>query len=226
MAIVTNARVTNIARDRSVEAVINGRTEHYPADTVLLAAGRPSNIEPLNPKAAGIELDRSAVKVNEYLQSVTAPHIYAVGDAAGPRQQSPVAWYEGPLAANNALRGNEQKIDFGVFPTAVFTIPAIGQVGLTEKEALNCKLKAKAAKLPYEYNPAAGVRNETEGMVKVVYEEATDRILGVHVIGAHAEDIIQIAAVAMKAGLKKSEVAAMHYVFPTFGGAIFDAMAS
>lgn len=226
MTIVTNARVKEIASDKSVEADIDGRRNAYPADAVLLATGRPSNVEALNPKAAGIELDRSTVKVNEYLQSVTAPHIYAVGDAAGPRQHSPVAWYEGPLAANNALRGNEQKVDFAVFPTAVFTIPAIGQVGLTETEAVNRGIKTKVSKLPYDYNPAAGVRNETEGMVKVVYEETTDRILGVHVIGAHAEDIVQIAAVAVKGGMKKSELGAMHYVFPTFGGAIFDAMAA
>jgi dihydrolipoamide dehydrogenase len=99
-------------------------------------------------------------------------------------------------------------------------------VGLTEVEALKRGIKAKANKLPYEYNPAAGVRNETEGMVKVVYEEGTERILGVQVIGAHAEDTIQIAAMAMNGGLKKSQVGAMHYVFPTFGGAIFDTMAS
>ena len=87
-------------------------------------------------------------------------------------------------------------------------------------------MNAKTSKLPYEYNPAAGVRNETEGLVKVIYEEGTGKILGVYVIGAHAEDIIQIAAVAIKGGLKKSEVGAMHYVFPTFGGAIFDTMAA
>jgi len=70
------------------------------------------------------------------------------------------------------------------------------------------------------------VRDETEGLVKIVYEEGTEKIFGVHVIGAHAEDIVQIAAVAIKGGLKKSEVGAMHYVFPTLGGAIFDTMAS
>ncbi|MGE5303660.1 MAG: dihydrolipoyl dehydrogenase family protein [Alphaproteobacteria bacterium] len=226
MTILTNVKVRAIAPDKSVEAETARRAERYPADTVLLATGRPANVEPLNPQAAGIELDGSAVKVNEYLQSVSAPHIYAVGDAAGKRQHSPVAWYEGPIAAHNALKGNERKVDFSVFPNAIFTIPAIGQVGLTEKEALARGFKARAAKLFYDANPAAGVRDETEGMVKVVYEEATDRILGVHVIGAHAEDIVQIAAVAIRAGMKKSEVGAMHYVFPTFGGAIFDAMAT
>jgi pyruvate/2-oxoglutarate dehydrogenase complex dihydrolipoamide dehydrogenase (E3) component len=164
--------------------------------------------------------------VNDYLQSVSAPHVYAVGDAAGKHQHSPVAWYEGPIAAHNALKGHERKTDFSVFPSAIFTIPAIGQVGLTEKEALSRGLNAKVSKLSYDNNPAAGVRDETEGMVKIVYEDETDKILGVHVIGARAEDIVQIAAVAIKGGLTKSVVGAMHYVFPTLGGAIFDTMAT
>jgi pyruvate/2-oxoglutarate dehydrogenase complex dihydrolipoamide dehydrogenase (E3) component len=226
MTIKTNVKVKGITAGMNVEAEVSGLPEKFAADEVLLATGRPSNVAPLNPSAAGIELDRDAVKVNEYLQSVSAPQIYAVGDAAGKHQHSPVAWYEGPIAAHNALKGNEQRIDFSVFPSAIFTIPAIGQVGLTEKEALNRGLKAKVSKLSYDSNPAAGVRAETEGLVKIVYEEGTERILGAHVIGAHAEDIVQIAAVAIKGGVKKSQVGAMHYVFPTIGGAIFDTMAS
>ena len=226
ITVKTNVKVTRIGSDKTVETEIGGRAATYSADQVLLATGRPSNVAPLNPKAANIELDQTAVKVNEYLQSVSAPHIYAVGDSAGKRQQSPVAWYEGPIAAHNAIKGNERKVDFSVFPTAIFTIPAVGQVGLTEAEALKRGIKAKTSRLPYEQNPAAGVRNETDGMVKVVYEEETERILGVQVIGAHAEDTIQIAAMAMNGGLKKSQIAAMHYVFPTFGGAIFDTLAS
>ena len=226
MTIVTNVKVQAIGADKSVSAECVGRSENFAADAVLLATGRPSNVEPLSPQAAGIERDRGAVKVNEYLQSVSAPHVYAVGDAAAKHQHSPVAWYEGPIAAHNAIKGNEQKTDFTVFPSAIFTIPSIGQVGLTEKEALARGLKAKVSKLSYDNNPAAGVRDETEGMVKVVYEDGTDRILGVHVIGARAEDIVQIAAVAIRGGLTKSQVGAMHYVFPTIGGAIFDTMAS
>lgn len=226
MIIVTNVKVRAIAADKKVEAEVGGGVKEFPADQVLLATGRPSNVEPLQPKAAAVELNGGAVKVNEYLQSVSAPHVYAVGDAAGKHQHSPVAWYEGPIAAHNALKGNERKVDFSVFPSAIFTIPAIGQVGVTEKEALNRGLKVKVSKLSYDSNPAAGVRDETVGMVKVVYEEGTDRILGVHVIGAHAEDIVQIAAVGMRAGMKKNELGAMHYVFPTLGGAIFDAMAA
>jgi glutathione reductase (NADPH) len=226
MTIVTNAKVQSIAADRSVAAEVGGKVENYPADAVLLATGRPSNVEPLNPQVAGIELDHGAVKVNSYLQSTSAPHVYAIGDAAGKHQHSPVAWYEGPIAAHNALKGNEQQVDFGVFPSAIFTIPAVGQVGLTEREALARGLKAKVSRLSYDSNPAAGVRDETDGMVKVVYEEGTEKILGVQVIGARAEDIVQIAAVAIRGGLTKSQVGAMHYVFPTIGGAIFDTMAA
>jgi pyruvate/2-oxoglutarate dehydrogenase complex dihydrolipoamide dehydrogenase (E3) component len=221
MTIKTNVKVAKTESDKAVEAEIDGRKEKFPTDQVLLATSRPSNVESMKPERANIALDHGAVKVSEYLQSVSSTHVYAAGDATGKHQHSPVAWYEGPIAAHNALKGN-----FSVFPSAIFTIPAIGQVGLTEEEALRCGLKIKTSKLPYEYNPAAGVRDETEGLVKIVYEEATDKILGVHVIGAHAEDIIQIAAVAIKGGLKKSEVSAMHYVFPTFGGAIFDTMAA
>jgi pyruvate/2-oxoglutarate dehydrogenase complex dihydrolipoamide dehydrogenase (E3) component len=226
MTVRTNVHVHRIEQNKTVEAESAGRMEKFPADAVLLATGRPSNVEPLNPQGAGVELHQSAVKVNAYLQSVSAPHVYAVGDAAGKHQHSPVAWYEGPIAAHNALKGNQRKVDFSIFPTAIFTIPAIGQVGLTEKESLNRGLKAKVSKLSYDSNPAAGVRDETDGLVKVVYEENTEHVLGVHVIGAHAEDIIQIAAAAMRGGLKKSEIGAMHYVFPTIGGAIFDTMAS
>lgn len=222
----TNVKVKNIGADKTVKAEIAGSMTKFPADQVLLATGRPSNVEPLHPQAAGVELDRSAVKVNEYLQSTSAPHVYAVGDAAGRHQHSPVAWYEGPIAAHNALKGNEKKTDYGVFPSAIFTIPAIGQVGLTEKEALARGFNAKVSKLSFDANPGAGVRDETEGMVKIVYEEGTEKILGAHVIGARAEDIVQIAAVAIKGGLTKSQVGAMHYVFPTLGGAIFDTMAT
>jgi pyruvate/2-oxoglutarate dehydrogenase complex dihydrolipoamide dehydrogenase (E3) component len=226
IAVKTNVKVKSIGADKTVEAEIDGRIEKFAADQVMFATGRPSNVEPLQPQAAGIELDRGAVKVNDYLQSVSALHVFAVGDAAGKHQHSPVAWYEGPIAAHNALKGNEKKIDFSVFPSAIFTIPSIGQVGLTEKEALSRGLKAKVSKLSYDSNPAAGVRDETEGVVKIVYEDETDKILGVHVIGARAEDIVQIAAVAIKGGLTKSAVGAMHYVFPTLGGAIFDTMAT
>jgi pyruvate/2-oxoglutarate dehydrogenase complex dihydrolipoamide dehydrogenase (E3) component len=220
----TGARVSRIAADRTVEAEIGGRGERFPADTVLVATGRPPNTADLGLEQAGVALDRGAVRVNEFRQSTSAPHVYAAGDVTGSHQHTPAAWYEGQLAAENALRGNQRAVDFTVFPTATFTIPALAQVGLTEEAARGRGGRIAVGRAPFSDSSAAGVRGETEGLVKAVVDEATGRLLGVHVLGAEAEDLIHIAAVAMRAGLTRKDLAGMHYVFPTLGGSVFDAM--
>jgi glutathione reductase (NADPH) len=224
MRFETNASVRRISAD-AVEAERGVERLRLPADVVLAATGRPPNLGPLDLERAGVELDRGFVRVNEYLQSTSAPHVYAAGDVASRRQHTPVAWYEGALAGHNAVRGNEKKADLSLLPTAFFTIPALAQVGLTEAEARAQGLDVAVHRSPLRNNPAAGVRGETEGLVKIVYERPTDRVLGVHVLGAHAEDLVQIAAAAMRGGLTRTQVGAMHYVFPTLGAAVFDAMA-
>ncbi len=220
----TRARVTRIGADRTVEAEIAGQTEQFPADVVLVATGRPPNTAGLGLEVAGVAVERGAVKVNEYRQSPTAPHVYAAGDVTGQHQHTPAAWYEGMLVAENALKGNHRVVDFSVFPTTVFTIPALAQVGLTEADARRQGLPIVVSRAPFEDSAAAGVRQETEGLVKVLTEESTGRILGVHILGPGAEDLIHLAAVAMRAGLTRREVAPMHYVFPTLAGSVFDAM--
>ena len=102
--------------------------------------------------------------------------------------------------------------------------PALAQVGLTEAEARRQGFQVAVTRAPFEDSAAAGVRNETEGLVKVVYDEPSGRVLGAHILGAGAEDLIHIAAVAMRGGLSRQDVAAMHYVFPTLAGSVFDAM--
>lgn len=220
----TGARVTRIAADRTVEAEIAGRAERFPADVVLVATGRPPNTTGLGLEAAGVAVERGGVKVNEFRQSPTAPHVYAAGDVTGQHQHTPVAWYEGRLVAENALKGNHRAVDFRVFPTAVFTIPALAQVGLTETAARREGLRVAVSRAPFEDSSAAAVRNEAEGLVKVVSEESSGRVLGVHILGSGAEDLIHIAAAAMRGGLTRQDVAAMHYVFPTLAGSVFDAM--
>src|SRR5262249_61514499 len=113
----------------------------------------------------------------------------------------------GRLAAENALQGTRRAADFSIFPTATFTIPAIGQVGLTEAAARQQGLKVGLAKAPFEDSTAAAVRNEKEGLVKVVFEQPSDRVLGVHILGAGAEDLVPIAAVAMRGGLTRPALA-------------------
>jgi pyruvate/2-oxoglutarate dehydrogenase complex dihydrolipoamide dehydrogenase (E3) component len=220
----TGVRVRRIAPDRTVEAEIGGRPERFPADVVLVATGRPPNIAGLGLDAAGVAVEAGAVRVNPFRQSVTAPHVYAAGDVTGEHQHTPAAWYEGQLAAENALRGNRRAADFTVFPTATFTIPAVAQVGLTEEAARQQGYRVAVGRSPFEDSSAAGVRGETEGLVKVVTDEATGRLLGAHVLGPGAEDLIHIAAVALRGGLTRETLAGMHYVFPTLAGSVFDAM--
>lgn len=224
MELRTGARVRRIAADRTVEAEIGGAPARFPADVVLVATGRPPNTADLGLDAAGVALERGAVQVNEFRQSTTAPHVYAAGDASGSHQHTPVAWYEGRLAAENALRGNRTAVDFRVFPSTIFTIPPLAQVGLTEAEARRQGLRVAVSRAPFEDSAAAGIRDETVGLVKVVYEEGTGRLLGVHILGAGAEDLIHVAAVAMRGGLTRKDLAGMHYVFPTIAGSVFDAM--
>ncbi len=225
MEFSSGAEVKRIAADRTVEAQIRGELRRFPADAVLAATGRPPNTAQLALDRAGAATDRGAVRVNDFLASPTAPHIYAAGDTLPFPQHTPLAWYTGQLAAHNAVRGNERKADIELLPTAVFTIPAVAQVGRTEAEARAAGLKVAVKRMPMNSNPAAGVRDETEGLVKAVYEEGSDRLLGMQVLGAGAEDLIHVAAVALRCGLKRGDMAAMHYVFPTLAGAMFDVLA-
>jgi pyruvate/2-oxoglutarate dehydrogenase complex dihydrolipoamide dehydrogenase (E3) component len=223
LALRTGARVRRVAPDRTVEAELAGRLERFPADLVLVATGRPANTAGLGLEAAGVVEERGAVKVNEFGQS-SASHVYAAGDVTGSHQHTPAAWYEGRLVAENAIRGNQRRMDYSLFPTATFTLPAVAQVGLTEAAARRQGHQVAVSRVPFEDSTAAAVRNETEGLVKVVLDEPTGRLLGVHVLGPEAEDLIHVAAVAMRGGLDREALAGMHYVFPTLAGSVFDAM--
>ena len=223
LEIRTAARVLRIAPDLAVEAEIGGRPERFPADVVLVATGRPPNTGDLGLELAGVALERGAVRVNEFRQSTSAPHVYAAGDVTGVHQHTPAAWYEGQLAAENALRGNRRAADFTVFPTATFTIPALAQVGLTEEGARQRGGGVTVSRVPFADSTAAGIREETEGLVKAVFDEPAGRLLGLHVLGPAAEDLVHIAAVAIRAGLTRDALAGMHYVFPTLAGSVFDA---
>lgn len=220
----TRARVQRIRPDLTVEAEIGRRSHRFPADVVLVATGRAPSTVGLGLERAGVALERGAVRVNRFRQSPSAPHIYAAGDVTGTHQHTPAAWYEGQLAADNALRGNRRAADFSVFPTATFTIPALAQVGLTEEAARQKGARVAIGRAPFADSSAAGVRAEAEGLVKAILDKRTGRILGVHILGPGAEDLIHVAAVAMRAGLTRDDLAGMHYVFPTLAGSVFDAM--
>jgi glutathione reductase (NADPH) len=191
----------------------------FEADMVAHAAGRVPEIDDMNLDAAGVAWDGQGVKVNEFLQSVSNPAIYAAGDAAasgGPRL-TPVASYEGIVVATNLLKGNRQKPNFLGIPTVVFAIPPLAAVGLNESEAREQALKFQVKKeMTSNWYSSRRVAEKYSGF-KVLVEEGTDRILGAHLLGIEAEEVINLFGVAMRSGMRATDLKHMLYAYPTRG---------
>ena len=202
-----------------VQASASGQTRTIEADMVVHAAGRVPEIDDMNLDTAGVEWERKGVRVNEFLQSVSNPAVYAAGDAAasGGPPLTPVASYEGIIVAANLLKGNSQKPNYLGIPTVVFTIPPLAAVGLSESEARKQALKFKVNKeMTSGWYSSRRVAEKYSGF-KVLVEEVTDRILGAHVLGIEAEEVINLFGVAMRLGMRGTDLRDMLFAYPTRG---------
>jgi glutathione reductase (NADPH) len=198
-------------------ATASGQKRTFETDMVVHAAGRVPEIEDLNLQAAGVEWDKQGVKVNEFLQSVSNPAVYAAGDAAasGAPRLTPVASYEGILAAANLLQGNHQKPNYLGIPTVVFTVPPLASVGLSESDARRQGLKFLVKKeKTSDWFSSRRVAEKYSGF-KVLIEEGTDRILGAHLLGSQAEELINLFAVAIRSGMRSTDLKHMLFAYPT-----------
>jgi glutathione reductase (NADPH) len=157
------------------------------------------------------------VEVNEFLQSVSNSAVYAAGDAAasgGPRL-TPVASYEGVIVAANLVKGNSRKPHYMGIPTVVFAIPPLAAVGLSESEAHKQPLKFKVKKeKTSNWYSSRRIAEKYSGF-KVLVEEGTDRILGAHLLGIGAEEVINLFGVAMRSGMRATDLKHMLYAYPT-----------
>jgi glutathione reductase (NADPH) len=185
---------------------------------VVHGAGRIPNVEGLDLAAAGVEHTMQGIKVNEYLQSISNPSIYAAGDvaASGGLPLTPVATYEGSLVATNLIKGNVLKSNYSGLPSVVFTIPPLASVGVQEKEAKEAGFKFR---IRYE-NTASWASSrrvgETCSGFKILIEQDSDRILGAHILGPHAEEVINIFSMAIRLGLTAKELEdSLLYAYPT-----------
>src|ERR1700737_1370635 len=160
------------------------------------AAGRVPEINDLNLDAAGIEWEKRGVRVNEFLQSVSIPGVYAAGDAAasGGPPLAAVASYEGQIVAANLLKGNHQRPNYLGIPSVVFTVPPLAAVGLREREASEQNLKFRVKKDMTSTWYSSRRVEETYSGHKVLVEEGTDRILGAHILGAQPGEGINLSA--------------------------------
>ena len=173
----------------------------------------------MNLNAAGVEWGKRSVKVNDFLQSVSNPAVYAAGDAAasGGPPLTPVAAYEGMIVAANLLKGNHQKPNYLGIPSVVFAIPPLASVGLGEREAREQGLKFKLKKEMTSSWYSSRRVGETYSGFKVLVEEGTDRILGAHLLGGQAEEVINLFAVAMRSRMPATDLKHMLFAYPTHG---------
>ncbi len=201
----------------SVRASAAGQKRTFEADMVVHAAGRTPEIDDLNLDVARVAWDKRGVKVNEYLQSISNPAVYAAGDAAasGGPPLTPVADYEGAIVASNLLKGNHEKPNYTGIPTVVFSIPPVASVGLSETEAREQGLKYRVRKeMTSTWYSSRRVGEKYSGY-KVMVEEGTDRILGAHLLGGEAGEVINIFALAIRTGIRASDLKHTIFSYPT-----------
>ncbi len=194
----------------------------YEADMAVHAAGRVPEIDELDLAAGGVETGTRGVVVNDYLQSVSNPAVYAGGDSAatgGPRL-TPVAGVDGKVIAANLLRGNHRTPDYSVVPTVAFSIPPLAAVGLHEDAARTRGLQFTVKHGDASDWYASRRIGNRFASYKVLIEKETDRILGAHYFGPHADDVINVFALAMRAGLKARDVKNAVYAYPSVSGDI------
>ena len=200
-----------------VHASQKGAKQQFQIDLVVHGAGRIPEIEDLDLEKAGVEYQKRGVSVNEYLQSVSNAAVYAAGDAAasGGLPLTPVASMEGRVVAANLLEGNRHKPDYTGVSTAVFTIPPLASVGLQENAA-----KAQGLKFKVNHGDTSGWYSSRRVGIKhsgykVLVEEGSKRILGAHLLGIHAEETINLFAMAMRFGLTADQLKDMRYTYPS-----------
>jgi glutathione reductase (NADPH) len=202
-----------------VRASRAGETVSFQADMVVHAAGRVPEINDLNLDIAGIECDKRGVRVNAFLQSVSNPAVYAAGDvaASGGPPLSPVASYEGRIVAANLLKGNHQTANYLGLPSIVFTNPPLAAVGLSERAAHEQDLKFKV-KFEKTFKLYSSRRiAETCSGYKVLVEEGTDRILGAHILGSGAAEVVNLFAVAIRSRMHATDLKHTLFAYPTSG---------
>ena len=200
-------------------------------EQVLVSVGRGFNSRGIGLEKAGVQVGpRGEIVVNDRMET-NVPGVYAIGDVVGKAMLAHVASAQGKVAVENFM-GHPRTIDYDVIPTGIFTLPEIGRVGLTEQQARDRCLAAgkdpqqsvRVGRFRYGGLGKAQATGDIQGLLKVIVDAESDRILGVHILGAHATDLIHEAALAMHLGATVSRVAEMIHAHPTLAEGLMEAM--
>jgi pyruvate/2-oxoglutarate dehydrogenase complex dihydrolipoamide dehydrogenase (E3) component len=184
------------------------------AEAVILAVGWPGNVEGLGLEAAGVKTERSYIVVDDHLRT-SVPHIYAAGDINGRMMLVQSGTSEARIAAENAVLGMERTYGHRIAPHGGFTDPEYASVGLTEEQAC-AKHACAVATVPYADLDRAIIDDRHEGFCKLIVARDTRRILGVHVVGEQAVEVVQTVAAGMAANMRVEQLAELEIAYPTF----------
>jgi len=219
--IYTNSEVQEIenAKDgKSVTVAGEGGKHKLPAQVVLFAVGQSPSVEGMGLEDVGVALNRGAIQTNEKMET-TVPGIYAAGDATGVIMLANVGMAQGMVAAHNAM-GRNETMNYRVVPRTIRTFPEIGAVGITEQEAKDREKDIKVGKYPLKGNAKASILKERSGFVKVIAEAKSEEIIGLHILGPYATELIHEAVMIMQKRATVRDVAGALHGHPCLHEAI------
>ena len=225
--LITRAEVQQVAGDASgvrLSALVRDQEQEFQAAKLLVAAGRRPNTADLGLEGAGVQLDAQGAVVVDGSLRTSVPHIWAAGDVIGGETDSqtatPVGAHDGGIAASNALADTNRQVDHSVIPRAIFTDPQVGIVGLTDREANARGFVCQCNTIPLSVVPRAGAIRDTRGVIKMVLERPTRRVLGVSMVGVNAAEVIHEAAMALRFGATADDFIDLVHVYPTMAEAL------
>ncbi len=221
--LVTNVKVEKVDKgpDGMMVAKLSNNTE-VTTEKILVSIGRHMNSENLGLDTVGVVIGkRGEITVNDKMET-NVPGVYAIGDVTGNMMLAHVASHQGLVAADNAL-GGDSRMDYNVVPSGIFTMPEIGSVGLREKQAIEMGIKYRVGRFQFRGLGKAHAMGEITGMVKIIADEATDKVIGVHICGAHATDLVHEGALAMQMGATAKLLGEMIHAHPTLAEGVKEA---
>ncbi len=218
-------RITKIDQGVVIETTNKDSKNKIEADVVLISVGRKPYTDKLNLEKIGVNLDRKGkIKVNKNFET-NVKNIYAIGDVIDGPMLAHKAEEEG-IAVAELIAGQSGHVNYDIIPGVIYTSPEVAYVGKNEEELKEKKINFKVGKFPFTANSRAKAINEPEGFVKILAESKSDRVLGVHIIGPHAGEMIAEMSVAMEFGASSEDIARTCHAHPTFSEAIKEAALS
>jgi dihydrolipoamide dehydrogenase len=224
--VLTGAKISNVKVGKnsvSMAVEVGGEKKNLEVEKVLIAAGRAPNIEDIGLKEQGVQLtERGFIKIDAKM-ATSVPGLYAIGDVAGPPMLAHKGQREGITVAEILAGKHTHGVNYGNIPNATYCHPEVASIGLTEQQCKDRKLDYKVGRFNFSANGRARTSGETEGFVKIIRDAKYGEILGAHIIGAHATELIHELAVARENEFTVEEVDLAIHAHPTLAEAVAEA---